>query len=339
MSVAQERKTASINSVFWLLSLSATSFGFFICAFLSWIKLSGAQIPCGKGICAVLDIDPISRPFGIPLAVLGMIYYTGLLALSVRSFAHGSQTGRSLSLVLAGIGSAVGLALVYYAYRKTGAFCPWCTASAVASLITFGALLSIEGWDASQRKGGTFPLVAGGIALASVFAMERSLHGTPLSVARLDQVSASDLIGRNRALDESGLIGKSVVAFVDLGCNTCRIILRDLRSRPRNLFLRFTKPDSIYSSEAAISVLSCRSVGERQFVLQKLLDDDSRTTETVRAAIDKLDIPPDGRKVAEQELAIDTLLEEKLEVASVPVVIEIDGAIKRLIPTSDLVRS
>ena len=55
--------------------------GIAVSSYLTYIKLTGAIYVCGTGGCATVQTSKYSEMMGIPVAILGLIYYTAFLGL------------------------------------------------------------------------------------------------------------------------------------------------------------------------------------------------------------------------------------------------------------------
>ncbi|MGX6448005.1 vitamin K epoxide reductase family protein [Patulibacter sp. S7RM1-6] len=89
---------------------------------------------CGvSGGCTTVQQSPWSELFGIPVSLLGVLGYLGVLvALSLRG-----ELPRLALVVMTGVGFLFSLFLMYRAYVTLEAFCPFCTTSAVVMTLLF----------------------------------------------------------------------------------------------------------------------------------------------------------------------------------------------------------
>lgn len=89
--------------------------------------------------CTVVQQSKWSELFGVPVSVLGVVGYLGLLGLLLAP-----QRGELVRLALvvgSGIGFLFSMFLMYRAYVTLEAFCPFCTTSAV--MMTLLAITSV----------------------------------------------------------------------------------------------------------------------------------------------------------------------------------------------------
>ncbi|WP_375423013.1 vitamin K epoxide reductase family protein [uncultured Friedmanniella sp.] len=104
---------------------------------------SSALLACPEGAvvnCAKVTSSPYSEVAGVPVAVLGLAYFVGMVALlTPAAWQH-----RRLDLVrLAGVGAGV-LSVVYLVWVelfRVNALCLWCTAVHVCTLALLGTVL------------------------------------------------------------------------------------------------------------------------------------------------------------------------------------------------------
>jgi uncharacterized membrane protein len=125
-----------------LLSLA----GLFIAAYLYLYKIGKiGNLACGAGGCEIVQWSPWSRIAGIEVALVGVLGYAGLLALSLASVQPGLVGRRwptTLLATLAGIGVLFTLYLTYLELFVIHAVCRWCVASSVIIVgILFATLL------------------------------------------------------------------------------------------------------------------------------------------------------------------------------------------------------
>jgi uncharacterized membrane protein len=93
--------------------------------------------------CALVTTSSWSVVFGVPLAVLGLVWAVVMTGLTVpwawRSSARWIAGDR---LVVSGAGAAMVLYLVYVELFRIGAICLWCTAMHVTAVCLFGVILA-----------------------------------------------------------------------------------------------------------------------------------------------------------------------------------------------------
>ncbi len=92
--------------------------------------------------CTLVTTSPESLVFGVPLAVLGVIWAAGMSALCLpwcwRSPAASVARARVIG---SSAGAAMVLYLVYTELFRIGAICLWCTAMHVTAIALFGVVL------------------------------------------------------------------------------------------------------------------------------------------------------------------------------------------------------
>ncbi|MBL4694621.1 vitamin K epoxide reductase family protein [Candidatus Gracilibacteria bacterium] len=123
----------------WLLwGLIIVSFiGFLDATYLTILHYTGADALCAIGGCNEVLTSEYSIIFGIPMALLGAIYYLSVFLLSV--FYYESRNAKVLKILslytIAGL-----LASAYFVYLQLfviGKICQYCMLSATTSTILF----------------------------------------------------------------------------------------------------------------------------------------------------------------------------------------------------------
>ena len=96
---------------------------------------------CGVSAgCTIVQNSPWSELYGIPVSVLGVLGYVGILgALLVAP--QRNDVVRLALVVMSGVGFLFSMFLMYRAYVTLEAFCPFCTTSAV--VMTLLAITSV----------------------------------------------------------------------------------------------------------------------------------------------------------------------------------------------------
>lgn len=110
--------------------------GLLISAYLTWVHYAGVAPVCvgGSGGCETVQTSSYATIFGVPVAVVGLVGYTGLLlSASLRG-----EVGVYLGFLVALVGVLVSAYLTYLEVFVIHAVCEWCVASAslmVAALV------------------------------------------------------------------------------------------------------------------------------------------------------------------------------------------------------------
>ncbi len=109
--------------------------GLTVAAYLSSVELSGSSAVCGPvGDCNAVHASSYARLFGIPVGVLGVAGYVGILGLWLAVRFGGRDLADSAAMgvvVMASIGTAFSAYLTFLEPFVIGATCAWCLASAV----------------------------------------------------------------------------------------------------------------------------------------------------------------------------------------------------------------
>jgi uncharacterized membrane protein len=123
--------------------------GFLDAAYLAIEHYRGVVPPCSlvEG-CEVVTTSAYATLFGMPVALLGALYYLALLMLAVRSLETRDDRYLRLGFRLTAIGAAMSVWFVYVQVGILRAICIYCIVSAAASFSLF--LVSHTG---SRRPG------------------------------------------------------------------------------------------------------------------------------------------------------------------------------------------
>jgi uncharacterized membrane protein len=111
--------------------------GILISAYLTWVHYMGVAPVCvgGKGGCETVQTSSYATIFGVPVAVLGLVGYAGLLFSALLR----GEAGVYLAFLVALVGTLFSAYLTYLELFVIHALCQWCLASAA---IMVAALLS-----------------------------------------------------------------------------------------------------------------------------------------------------------------------------------------------------
>ncbi|HEV2741906.1 MAG TPA: vitamin K epoxide reductase family protein [Rubrobacter sp.] len=110
--------------------------GLLVSAYLTWAHLVGAEPVCGLGGggCRAVQASRYAAVLGIPVPMLGLAGYAGLLLAAILR----GEVGAYLGLLVVLVGALFSAYLTYLEIFVIGAICQWCVASAA---IMFGALV------------------------------------------------------------------------------------------------------------------------------------------------------------------------------------------------------
>jgi len=106
--------------------------GALISAYLTWTHFAGLTPVCtgsGEG-CQTVQSSRYASVLGIPVALLGLIAYGGL----IFSTALWRETGIYLGFLISLVGTLFSAYLTYLEIFVIGALCQWCLASAAIML-------------------------------------------------------------------------------------------------------------------------------------------------------------------------------------------------------------
>src|ERR671924_2285117 len=102
--------------------------GLLVSAYLSWVHYMGVVPACpgGSGGCESVQSSSYATIFGVPVAVIGLVGYSGLLfSASLRG-----EVGIYLGFLVALVGVLFSAYLTYLELFVIHAICEWCVASA-----------------------------------------------------------------------------------------------------------------------------------------------------------------------------------------------------------------
>jgi len=108
--------------------------GLLISGYLSWVHYMGVVPVClsGSGGCESVQSSSYATIFGVPVAVIGLVGYSGLLfSASLRG-----EMGVYLGFLLALVGTLFSAYLTYLELFVIHAICEWCVASATVMVGT-----------------------------------------------------------------------------------------------------------------------------------------------------------------------------------------------------------
>ena len=117
-----------------------------VAAYLTYVHYADVKAFCvaGGGGCEKVQTSSYSKLAGVPVAVLGLIGYLGVLA----SLAVRGEAGRFAGAFIAIAGFGFSVYLTYREVFTIKAICQWCVASAVLmavlAVLTTMRLLSVE---------------------------------------------------------------------------------------------------------------------------------------------------------------------------------------------------
>jgi uncharacterized membrane protein len=117
--------------------LVLTLIGVGVAGYLTYVHYEGLKVLClSSGGCETVQASRYAKLDGVPVAVLGLLGYIGILG----SLALRGETGRVAGFAIALIGFGFSLYLTYRELFTIKAICQWCVSSAV--LMTLLAVLT-----------------------------------------------------------------------------------------------------------------------------------------------------------------------------------------------------
>lgn len=134
-----------------LLILLLSIVGVLLCVYIYYADTYSSGVVCPNNGCAVVAESEYSKIFGIPVSILGFLYYVGMSAIVVFADKFGKYFNKLLGLgVAAGIIFTIYLRFVELFYVK--AICIWCWGSVIiVALITVAYILYLKDEKASRN--------------------------------------------------------------------------------------------------------------------------------------------------------------------------------------------
>lgn len=112
--------------------------GFIDASFLAVEHYRGVAPPCSiVSGCEKVTTSRYAEIFGIPLALMGAIYYFALLVLTVVYFEAKKETILKIAGLITPVGFFASLYFIYLQLFVIGAICLYCMISAISSTILF----------------------------------------------------------------------------------------------------------------------------------------------------------------------------------------------------------
>ncbi|MET7281592.1 vitamin K epoxide reductase family protein [Kribbella sp. NPDC005582] len=136
---------SSLGTIPWLV-LGISAVGVLVSAYLTYEHFTaGTTLACpetGVVNCMKVTSSSYSKLFGVPVAVLGLLFFIGMTALSVPAFWRTASPWPSRAR-LAGVvvGVVFVLYLVWAELFRINAICLWCTVVHALTLILFALIV------------------------------------------------------------------------------------------------------------------------------------------------------------------------------------------------------
>ena len=130
-------RDARLPAVAWLRRASAlvALIGLGIAAYLTIVHYTGAAPACAIAHgCEVVQSSSYAKLAGIPVALLGLLGYVGILATLLRD----DETARMATALLALGGAGFSAWLSYVEIARLDAICIWCVGSAICMVLLAG---------------------------------------------------------------------------------------------------------------------------------------------------------------------------------------------------------
>ena len=225
MAKAQRKPVPVVRTTdFWLLLLSGV--GVVLSAYLVWTRTAHAPVYCPLGSgCEVVQSSRFAAVFGIPVALLGLVFYAFLFLIAARPH----EPGRRLSLALPAAFAGVGSSAVFMIVQQTviRATCSLCIVSA---LLTAAILVLLVTRRPLRISRGIWAASTGAFILAAVFL----LWGYAASAPPAPEVAYADGLAKHltatgvkfygtywcpHCTDQKQMFGKAVAQLPYIECD------------------------------------------------------------------------------------------------------------------------
>jgi uncharacterized membrane protein len=129
----------------WISGLILSILGFGVSAYLTYEHYTGSKsLACpaaGRGSlvnCAKVTESPWSMEFGIPVAVLGLVFFAVMIGLQTPwAWRSRRLAVRVAQIVWCLVGLGAALRLIYFELYKIDAICEWCTSVHILTFLIF----------------------------------------------------------------------------------------------------------------------------------------------------------------------------------------------------------
>lgn len=121
------------------LSLLLGLVGVGIGAYLVWVHYDLDALVCGLGDCEVVQTSSYAEVFDIPIAILGLLMYIALVALTLARLLRPALLlpASMAALAITGAGTLYSAWLTWIEIDVLEAICQWCVASAITTTAMF----------------------------------------------------------------------------------------------------------------------------------------------------------------------------------------------------------
>lgn len=132
-------RTAMSARTLRLVMIGLSVIGLGVASYLTYVHYTGSPILCLKGGgCETVQHSTYSKLIGIPVALIGLLGYIGILA---TLLAPESETSRLASVTFVLVGFGFSMYLTGRELFSIHAICPWCVSS--ATIMTLLSILAV----------------------------------------------------------------------------------------------------------------------------------------------------------------------------------------------------
>jgi predicted DsbA family dithiol-disulfide isomerase/uncharacterized membrane protein len=185
-------------------------------------SLRPAPAFCAAGGCAEVRSSAWARPLGIPMPVVGLVFF----ALAALMACAGGRRAERPRRVIAAVGAAGALGLLALQGLAIGAWCQLCVATDLIAIAHAAAVLSggrRAAWPPVGRARAAFTALAAAAAVAVPLAAMRAEPAVPAIATSVAAGALPEVIAREQVAGTA-----VVVDFVDFECPFCRAFHHEL---------------------------------------------------------------------------------------------------------------
>jgi uncharacterized membrane protein len=199
-----------MRRISFALTLALGLVGLVVSVALAIDHLGPAPAYCAEGGCATVRESVWSHPFGVPLPIVGAVFFAATLALAV--LAPRSNARRAWSVA----GGVMALGFIALQAFVIGAWCELCLVVDASALALAALAIATQELPAVGRRGQGGLAVALAAAVIAPIALS-SPAAPPPAPAQVAATALPDVVAREQ---QPGVL--TVVEFIDFECPFCR---------------------------------------------------------------------------------------------------------------------
>lgn len=136
------------------MAIAALSLVGFMVALYLWLWKMGwvGQLACGDGGCEIVQLSKYAEVVGIPVSLIGMIGYAGMLGASLLGVQPAWRDRRAPTHALLAMSGVGLLYTAYLTYLEAAVINAWCRYCVVSSIVMLAIFMSAAAGTASLRR-------------------------------------------------------------------------------------------------------------------------------------------------------------------------------------------